>query len=150
MSKAFFAGSFNPFTKGHASVVDRALTVFDSVVIAIGVNANKAHDAADTERRLRDIAALYDGDPRVSVISFGTLAVDAARAAGATVLLRGVRSVADFEYERAMADINRRLSGLETVLMYALPEHEALSSSVVRELQSYGVDTTPFLPQKGE
>ena len=146
--KAFFAGSFNPFTAGHASIVERALTVFDSVTVAIGINAKKPTDAAELNRRLETIRAVYADNPRVEVMLFDTLAVEAARRCGAGVLLRGVRSVADFEYERNMADINRRLSGIETVLMYALPEHEALSSSIVRELSSYGVDVTPFIAKK--
>ena len=148
MVKAFFAGSFNPFTIGHASIVERALTMFDSVVIGIGFNAAKAIDAEAVRERVSMIARLYRDDRRVRVTAFDTLAVKAARHEGCTVLLRGVRSVADFEYERNMADINRQLpEGMETVLLYALPEYAAVSSSVVRELASYGVDTTPYLPK---
>lgn len=144
---AFFAGSFDPFTAGHASVVDRALPLFDKIVIGIGVNAAKSADA-DTERRADAIRRLYAGTGgRVEVLVFsGSLAVEAARRAGARWLLRGVRSVKDFEYERDMADINRRLAGIETILMPALPELGAVSSSLVRELSAYGCDVTPFLP----
>lgn len=145
---ALFAGSFDPFTVGHASVVDRALPLFDRLVIAVGINAEKT-SAASAADRLAAIRAVYDGDPRVEVITCsGELTVDLARRIGARWLLRGVRSVRDFEYERDMADLNRRLSGIETVILFSLPEHGAVSSSAVRELASYGRDVTPFLPHK--
>jgi pantetheine-phosphate adenylyltransferase len=82
----------------------------------------------------------------VKVITYSTLTVDAAKSEGAKFLLRGVRSTRDFEYERDLADVNRRLSGIETVLLYSLPELSAISSSLVRELQSYGKDTSSLLP----
>lgn len=147
-SVAFYAGSFNPFTMGHASIVERALTMFDRVVIAIGVNADKpATEQAVQAQNAEAIRRLYAECPEVEVTTFSTLAVEAARECGATVLLRGVRSVADFEYERQMADINRRLpGGLETVMLPALPEYGAVSSSIVRELRRYGADVAPFLP----
>ena len=147
MTKAFFAGSFRPFTIGHASIVERALNIFpDGVVIAIGANAAKPESMAGAEERRAHMAKLYAGQPKVEVIVYTTLTVEAARAAGATVLLRGVRSVADFEYERNMAMLNRRICGIETLLMYALPELECVSSSAVRELQSYGADVSGMLP----
>lgn len=142
---ALFAGSFDPFTAGHQSIVDRSLDLFDSIVIGIGVNPAKK-PWLPLDRRISDIEALYAGEPRVKVISFTGLTVDAARRCGASFLLRGVRSVADFEYERQLADINRNISGLESVLIYALPHLASLSSSAVRELASHGVDITPFLP----
>lgn len=150
MTKAFFAGSFNPYTIGHASIVERALTMFDKVVIGIGINAGKAVDPESVRERVSSIARLYSDDRRVSVVSFDTLAVQAARKHGCTVLLRGVRSAADFEYERNMADVNRTLpgGGMETVLLYALPQYAAISSSLVRELAGYGVDTSSYLPRQ--
>lgn len=143
--RVFFAGSFNPFTIGHASVVDRALTLFDEVVIAVGYNEQKP--ASDIERRLAAINAIYDSEPRVRVLSYTGLTVNAAKAEGCAALLRGVRSAADFEYERTLADANRHLSGMETVLIYALPELTWVSSSAVRELANNGVDITPYLPK---
>ncbi len=142
---AFFAGSFDPFTVGHASIVERGLKIFDEIVIGIGVNALKTSEV-ESARRAKAIVRLYQNEPRVTVVTYSGLTTDAARDAGASCLLRGVRSVKDFEYERDLADINRQLSGLETVLMYSLPEHAAVSSSVVRELQAYGKDVTAFLP----
>jgi pantetheine-phosphate adenylyltransferase len=143
---ALFAGSFNPFTIGHASVVERALGLFDRIVVAVGVNAAKAD--ADVEARLEAIRAVYANEPRVEVVAYSNeLTVDLAKRLGAKWLLRGVRSVKDFEYERDMADMNRQLSGVETVLLYSLPEYSAISSSVVRELKAYGRDVSEFLPK---
>ena len=142
---ALFAGSFDPFTIGHKSIVDRALPLFDEIVIGVGVNSGKrGHDT--TENRCRSIEAVYAAEPRVRVVTFDGLTVDAARREGAQFLLRGVRSVVDFEYERQLADINRNISGIESVLIYALPELASVSSSMVRELAGYGVDVSEYLP----
>ena len=145
---ALFAGSFDPFTIGHDSIVRRALPLFDRIIIAVGTNAAKAGatPAYDRVSAIRAVYASVPGD-RVRVIAYtGELTVDLARRLGARWLLRGVRSAKDFEYERDMADINRQLSGIETVILFSRPEFGAISSSIVRELQSYGVDTTPYLP----
>lgn len=146
MATALFPGSFNPFTLGHADIVSRGLEIFDSIVIAVGVNAGKA--PADAEAVARPIRTLYADEPRVSVVTYNTLTIELARRLGAGFLLRGVRSVKDFEYERDMADVNRQLSGLESVILFSRPELAAISSSVVRELQSYGQDVSRFLPNK--
>jgi pantetheine-phosphate adenylyltransferase len=143
---ALFAGSFNPFTIGHASIVERGLQLFDRIVIGIGVNANKPDSQADGEKRAAHLRAVYANEPRVEVITYSTLTVDAAQSVGAKFLLRGVRSARDFEYERDLADVNRRLSGIETVLLYALPDLAVISSSLVRELQSYGKDVANLMP----
>jgi len=127
---ALFAGSFRPFTKGHADIVAR------------GINSAKPRTADDIDA----IKALYRGNPRVSVDTYTCLTVDFARSCGAKFLLRGVRSTKDFEYERDLADINRQLSGLETVILFSRPEYAAISSSVVRELQAYGHDVSQLLP----
>jgi pantetheine-phosphate adenylyltransferase len=144
---ALMPGSFDPFTAGHASLVERGLQLFDTVIIAIGINANKLDGEQVAEQRAEPIRRLYaDRADRVRVVTYRGLTVDLAEAEGAKFLLRGVRSVKDFEYERDMADINRRLSGVETVLLYSLPELSAVSSSVVRELASYGRDVSEFMP----
>lgn len=145
MKTALFAGSFDPFTLGHKSIADRGLEIFDRLVIGVGVNPSK-QGWLPVEERLARIRRVYASDPRVEVISFTGLTVEAAHACGARFLLRGVRSVADFEFERQLADINRNISGLESVLIYALPEYASLSSSAVRELASYGVDIAPYIP----
>lgn len=142
---AVFAGSFNPFTIGHASIVERGLELFDKIIVAIGVNASKP-SAGDASARAEAIARLYTEEPRIEVLVWNGLMVDLARQKGAHFFLRGVRSTTDFEYERNMADINRRIAGIETVVLYTLPEHAAISSSIVRELASYGTDITELLP----
>ena len=142
---ALFPGSFDPFTTGHQSIVDRALPLFDHIVIAIGVNIAKANDDSIL-RRVKAISKIYHGDSRITVTTYSGLTVDACRENGAGFILRGVRNVADFEYERNMADANRRISGIETVLLPTLPELSCVSSSMVRELDRFGHDTSTFLP----
>lgn len=143
---AIFPGSFDPYTIGHASLVDRALPLFDKIVVAIGVNRNKRSFLTE-EQRIRMIADLYADEPKVEVISYDGLTVDAARECGARFLLRGVRMIQDFEYEKNLAEVNRSISGLETVLLYTLPEYGHISSSIVRELISYGRDVSALLPK---
>lgn len=141
----FFGGSFDPFTIAHKSVVDRALPLFSKLIIGIGVNTAK-RPWQPVEERLEAIRRLYASEPKVEVVTYEDLTVDAARRHGAKFLLRGARTVADFEYERSLADINRNLSGLESVLIYTLPEHAAISSSLVRELAAFGRDYSPYIP----
>lgn len=142
---ALFAGTFDPFTTGHYSIVERGLRLFDRIVVAVGVNGGKCPPAT-AAARVDAISRVFARDSRVSVIAYDGLTVEAAEAAGARFLLRGVRSVADYEYERALADINRNISGIETVILYALPELAVVSSSMVRELDRYGRDVSPYLP----
>lgn len=144
--KALFAGSFDPFTKGHQNIVDRALqSVADEVVIAIGINHDK-HTTFSCEERLQAIRQLYKENPHVQVEAYEGLTTDYARSIGADFLLRGVRSVKDFEFERDMAEVNKRLTGIETIFLLTDPEYACISSSVVRELMSYNTDVTEFLP----
>ncbi|MBR4069766.1 MAG: pantetheine-phosphate adenylyltransferase [Bacteroidaceae bacterium] len=144
---AIFPGTFDPFTRGHYSVVRRALSMFDEVVIAIGVNALK-RPMFTIEERMAMLESLFANEPRVKVISYSGLTVDVARECGAQFMLRGVRSVIDFEYERSIADVNREISGLETVMLFTEPMYAHISSSVVRELISYGRDVTAFVPEQ--
>lgn len=145
---ALFPGSFNPFTIGHMSVLERGLALFDKVIVAIGINSAKPGSDTERSRRLEEVThAVGRFGERVEVIAYSGLTVDEARNHGARFLLRGVRSVADFEYERNIADVNRRIAPeIETVLLYALPELSSVSSSVVRELQQFGHDASQFLP----
>lgn len=147
MSKAFYAGTFNPFTIGHKSIVDRALTIFDEVIVGVGYNVNKRGAEEDATSRVANIAEIYSSEPRVKAVCYNTLTTIAAKDIGANVLLRGIRDCADFEYEKNMAEVNRKISGLETVIMLALPEYSCVSSSMVRELQSFGTDISEFLPK---
>ena len=143
-----FVGSFNPFTVGHDSVVTRVLPLFDRLVI--GVVGDQVHkpDMPSAEERIKAIADLYQDIPAIEVKAYYGLAVDFARAENAHFIVKGVRSVKDFEYEREQADINRSLSGIETILLYAEPQLSSISSTMVRELQHFGVDVTPYLPKR--
>ena len=145
-----FVGSFNPFTTGHDSIVRRALPLFDRLVI--GVVGDQVHkpDMPSAETRMEAIRQLYAGEPRVEVRPYFGLAVDFARSVGAHYIVKGVRSTKDFEYEREQADINRQITNgeVETLLLYSEPQLSSVSSSMVRELQHFGVDVSQFLPKK--
>ena len=143
--KGLFPGSFDPFTRGHADIVKRALGLFDEVIIAVGYNESKK-GWLTPEERVRTISKLYADEPRITVESYTGLTVDFAREHGVTAIIRGVRTTADFEYEMQMADVNRQLAGIETILLPASPQLASLSSSVVRELAHLGRDISAFLP----
>lgn len=142
---ALFAGTFDPFTKGHHALVLRALAIFDKVVVAVGRNMGKKC-LFSVEQRVEAIEKLYAADKRVEVMAYDGLTMDLAKEIGATALLRGVRNTKDFEYEREIADMNFRIGGIETVLLMSEPEHASISSSIVRELMNYGKDVTALLP----
>ena len=144
---ATFPGSFDPFTIGHASIVERGLPLFDEIVIGVGVNENK-RALYTAEERVEHIRQLYADEPRVRVVSYSDLTIDLAHREGAKFILRGLRSVKDFEYERDIASMNQRLGDVETVLLFTDPNYLSISSSVVRELIAFGKDVTDFLPKK--
>ena len=140
-----FTGSFDPYTVGHDDILRRALPLFDRIVIGIGVNERKSY-MQNAEERLKTINAIYADEPKVEVKTYSDLTIDFARRENARFIIKGVRSVKDFEYERDQADINRQLSGIETLLLYADPRYSAVSSSMVRELIHFGQDVSRFLP----
>ena len=142
---ALFPGSFDPFTKGHQAIVERALPLFDRLVIAIGVNRAKK-GWMPVEERLEKLRALYVNEPRVEVVAYETLTMDLAKEYGAKYVLRGVRSMADFEYERTIADANRKIGGLETIFLISDADTAHISSSLVRELAAFGHDVSDLLP----
>lgn len=150
--RAVYAGSFDPFTRGHLSIARRAAAIFDRLIIAIGYNAAKAPSPQALEGRRDAIVNAIGKLPealrvRCEVMVYsGELTVDFARKHGAAWLVRGARTGTEFESEMALADINRTISGIETVIIPALPELASCSSSVVRELRSYGHDAAEFLP----
>ena len=146
MIKAIFPGTFDPFTLGHHSIVKRTLAFMDEVIIGIGYNDQK-HCLLPIEKRLESIRKVYADEPRVKVLAYSGLTVDFAQEQGAEFMVRGIRSVKDFEYEESIADINRKLSGIETIFLFTEPELSAVSSSVVRELLRYGKDVSAFLPE---
>lgn len=147
MKTALFPGSFDPFTRGHQSIVDRTVaTIADRVIIAIGVNYNKKYSES-IETRIEGLKRLYADNPNVEVISYEGLTTDCATAVGADFIVRGIRCVKDFEYERDIAEVNRRLTGIETVFLFTEPELAHISSSIARELKSYNKDITDYLPK---
>ena len=148
MRTGIFVGSFNPFTVGHDSIVRRALPLFDRLVIGVvGDNVHKP-DMPSAEERMQAIRELYASEQRIEVKPYHGLAMDFAKAEGAQYIIKGVRSVSDFEYEHWQADFNRRIRRLESPLLYTEPELASVSSSALRELQHFGVDITSFLPHK--
>ena len=146
---AIFTGSFDPFTIGHYDIVSRALPLFSRIVIGVGVNERKQY-MQSAEQRCATIARIYADEPKIEVKSYSDLTVDFARREGAIYIIKGVRSVKDFEYEREQADINRQLSGIDTILLYSDPRYSSISSSMVRELIHFGQDVSRYLPQKLE
>jgi pantetheine-phosphate adenylyltransferase len=145
MKIAIFPGSFDPFTIGHYDIVNRGLQIFDQIIIGIGHNSKKV-STFSIDDRLKAIQKVFDNEPRVKVEIYDGLTIDFAVKHQATSIVRGVRSVQDFEYERNIAEANRQLCRIETVLLYTRPEYAYISSSLVRELYAYNKDITPYLP----
>lgn len=143
---ALFPGTFDPFTIGHFSIVRRALGLVDEIVIAVGVNDSKV-TYFPLEKRIEMMVELYKDEPRVRVASYSSLTVDFAKEIDAGYIVRGIRSVTDFEYEKTIADINRNISGVETIVFFTEPHLTHISSTVVRELLRYGHDVAEFLPK---
>lgn len=145
MKICLFPGSFDPFTTGHADLVSRALNIFDHVIIAIGHNTQK-QGWLPVQERAEAISQLYANDNRIAVRVYEGLTIDFAREVRADAILRGVRSIKDYEYEQSIADINAKLSDIETILLPANPQLACISSSMVRELAHFGHDIKPFIP----
>ena len=143
---ALFPGTFDPFTIGHASLVERGLNLVDEIIISIGIY-DKKNTYFSLEKRLEAIQELYKDEPRVQVRAYNSLTVDFAQQVHAGFILRGIRTVNDFEYEKNIADVNRMLSGIETFILFTEPKHTHISSSIVRELLRYGKDISPFIPK---
>jgi len=146
---ALFPGSFDPFTRGHESIVRRALPLFDQFIIAIGVNADK-RSFMTMEQRKAWIESVFKDEPRVKVITYSGMTVDVARDVKAQFIVRGVRLIQDFENEKHLAEVNRDLTGIETILLYTLPEYSHISSSIVRELIRYNQDVSAYLPAQAD
>ena len=144
---ALFPGSFDPYTIGHHDILMRALPLFDKIVIALGINRNKK-PYFPIEERLNSLQELYEGNPKIEIITYNTLTTDLAQTIGAQYIIRGVRNLSDYEYELTIADVNRKLTGIETILFFSKPELSHVSSSIVRELHSFGKNITEYLPTK--
>lgn len=145
MRNGIFVGSFDPYTIGHDSIVKRALPLFDKVIIGVGFN-NKKNYMTPVEERVARIREIYRGEAKVEVKQYDDLTVDFARRENAAFVIKGVRSVKDFEFEREQADINKQLSGIETVIFFAESGMEHISSTMVKELMQFGKDVSQFLP----
>lgn len=145
MRTAIFPGTFDPFTIGHDALVRRALDLVDELYVAIGINTEK-RTMLSLEERIERITTLYGNEPRIHVVSYEGLTTDFAQSVGAKFIIRGVRNTIDFEYEKNIADINRMLTGIDTLLLISEPQHAAISSSMVRELAHFDKDISKYLP----
>ncbi|MDX2191391.1 MAG: pantetheine-phosphate adenylyltransferase [Bacteroidota bacterium] len=144
--KAIFAGSFDPFTKGHEDIVLRGLRMFDEIVIAVGVNTQKKR-YFELEMMLSKIKSTFEKHPNVSIESYEMLTSEFARLKGAKFLLRGLRNTTDLEYENAIANTNKYLNPeLETIFLITSPELAPISSTIIREMHKYGANPSHFLP----
>ena len=132
---AIFPGSFDPFTKGHESLLRRGLTLFDRIIIGVGINEYKRMEQS-TEKRIAALRKLFAGDERIQVEGHH-----------ARFILRGIRSIKDYEYEMNIADLNRRLTGVETIILFTEPEWAFISSTMVKELMHFGKDISPYIPE---
>ena len=146
MKICLFPGTFDPVTLGHTDIIDRALPLFDKLVIGIGRNVNKEPMFSE-ELRLEWIREIYKGNPQVEALAYDGLTVECCKRIGANFILRGIRYVNDFEYEKAIADMNRSLDGnVDTVFLTCLPQFTSVASTLVRDVIRNGGDATPFLP----
>lgn len=144
---AVFPGSFDPITKGHESIVLRTLPLFDEIIVAIGVNSTKKY-LFDLERRVEMVKTVFKNEPKVRVDSFEGLTVDYCKQHNANYILRGLRTSADFEFERSIAMINKTmLQDLETIFILTTPELSAINSTIVRDIYRNGGDVSPFVPE---
>lgn len=144
---AVFAGSFDPFTIGHESIARRALPLFDELIIAVGQNSSKK-TMYSLEQRVNWIKKTFASEPKITIDLFEGLTVDYCKKKGATFLLRGLRTTSDFEFEKAIAQMNRALDPkIETVFILPLPEHSAVNSTIIRDIVRNGGDASQFVPQ---
>jgi len=141
---AVFPGSFDPFTKGHESIVRKALPLFDEIIIAFGINVSKNY-LFDSEKRVQQVRNIYQNEPKIKVVTYQGLTTKFCESVGAKHLIRGLRNTIDFEYEKPIAGMNKSMSGIETVLFYTDAEVEAISSTILREIHKSGGDISPYV-----
>lgn len=143
---AIFPGSFDPFTIGHESIVTRAIPLFDKIIIMIGYNSNK-RSFFPVEKRERWINEVFKNEPKVSVQCYEGLTVDFCKKVNAGYILRGLRTSADFEFERAIAQVNKKMyPEIESIFLLTTPEHTPINSTIVRDIILHGGDASQFLP----
>ena len=141
-----FPGTFDPVTLGHTDIIDRALPLFDKLVVGIGRNINKEPMFSE-EQRLEWLREIYKEEPKVEAVVYDGLTVDCCKKVNANFILRGIRYVNDFEYEKAIADMNRSIAdNIETVFLTCLPQYTSVASTLVRDVLRNGGDVSQFLP----
>ena len=146
MRIALFPGTFDPITLGHVDIIDRALPMFDKLIVGIGRNANKQPMFSE-EDRLRWIMETYSGNDKIGAVVYEGLTVDCCKRVGAQFILRGIRYVSDFEYEKAIADMNRSIDhAVETIFLTCSPQFTSVASTLVRDVYRNGGDVRQFLP----
>ena len=146
MRICLFPGTFDPITYGHIDIIDRSLNLFDKLVIGIGINANK-QPMFSADQRMQWIKEIYSHEPKIDCVVYEGLTVGCCKRVGANYILRGIRYVNDFEYEKAIADMNRSLDGhIETVFLTCLPKYTSVASTLVRDVIRNGGDVTQFVP----
>ncbi len=141
-----FPGTFDPVTLGHTDIIDRALPLFDKLYIGLGRNSNKIAMFSE-EQRLGWIKEIYKNNPKIEVLAYDGLTVDCCKKVGANFILRGIRYVNDFEYEKAIADMNRSLeNNVETIFLTCLPKYTSIASTLIRDVIRNGGNVAQFLP----
>ena len=144
---ALFPGTFDPITIGHLDIINRSLSLFDKLIIGIGRNSNKAPMFSE-EQRLEWAREIYRGNPKVEAVVYDGLTIECCRQVGAKFILRGIRYVNDFEYEKAIADMNRSLDNhIETIFLTCLPQYTSVASTLVRDVLRNGGEVEQFLPE---
>jgi pantetheine-phosphate adenylyltransferase len=144
---ALFPGTFDPITIGHLDIINRSLSLFDKLVIGIGRNANKAPMFSE-EQRLEWAKEIYKDNPKVDMVVYDGLTIRCCQQVGANFILRGIRYVNDFEYEKAIADMNRSLdNNIETIFLTCLPQYTSVASTLIRDVLRNGGDAEKFLPE---
>ena len=146
MRRAIFPGSFDPITLGHVDIVNRALPLFDEIIIAIGVNSDKKY-MFSLEKRIHFIKENYKNEPKIKVETYSGLTTEYCEKVNADFILRGLRNPADFEFEKAIAQTNRKLSNIETIFLLTSADTSFISSSIVRDVYSHGGDISGFVPK---
>jgi pantetheine-phosphate adenylyltransferase len=142
-----FPGTFDPITLGHVDIIDRAIPLFDKIIVAIGMNASKL-PMFSAEQRVQWINDIYKNEPRVEGSVYEGLTIEYCKQVGARFILRGIRYVSDFEYEKTIADANRTLDkSIETIFLTGEPKYTSVASTIVRDIIRNGGDATPFLPE---
>ncbi|WP_304067223.1 pantetheine-phosphate adenylyltransferase [Pedobacter glucosidilyticus] len=146
MKIALFPGSFDPITKAHVDILRRSISLFDKVYVGIGLNSNK-QPLMDANQRLEMLKAVFKSEPKIEVISYEGLTVNFCQKIGASYMIRGIRTVSDFEYEKAIAQMNHALiPNIESIFILSKPGYSSISSTIVRDILRYGGDVSQFVP----